>query len=207
MLRPAHRLTAPSTELWTRTYEAPIRPNWESKLPNPDSHQTHAGTVPIHPSTSFVLPARLATTLLDAPIFRIPPLHDSHLTYEHGTVQPIAGILALVSSSHTQRASSDPGSTRQNCFNLPRCVQTRISTIKLTIRSPENTIHAERNPRPCQFTSHPTSSHEKWTPKSDRKLRLWPQIPNARHVRSCESTLKHEGNGTERVGIKGTVKR
>jgi hypothetical protein len=39
VLRPAHHLMAPSTEPRTRTYEVPIHPNQESKLPNPDSHQ------------------------------------------------------------------------------------------------------------------------------------------------------------------------
>jgi hypothetical protein len=44
--------------------------------------------------------------------------------------------------------------------NLLRCIQTCLSTIKLTICSPENPIHAERNLRPYQFTLYLTSVHE-----------------------------------------------
>ncbi len=84
VLRPAHRLTAPSTEPWTRTYEAPVHPNRESKLPNPDSHQTHAAYGP-HPASHIVRTTRPAS--LDTRWTRTPPLHDSHLTYEHGTTR------------------------------------------------------------------------------------------------------------------------
>jgi hypothetical protein len=47
----------------------------------------------------------------------------------------------------------------------------------------------------------------KWTPKLECKPRPWPQILNARHICSCESTLKCKGDGTEWPGIKGTVER
>jgi hypothetical protein len=49
VLRPAHRLMAPSTESRTSTYEVPVHPNRESKLPNPVSHQMHAAYAP-HPT-------------------------------------------------------------------------------------------------------------------------------------------------------------
>jgi hypothetical protein len=50
---PAHRLMAPSTKLRTRTYEVPVHPNRESKLPNPDSHRTHTAYGP-HPTLHIV---------------------------------------------------------------------------------------------------------------------------------------------------------
>lgn len=57
VLHPAHCLMAPSTESWTRTYEAPAHPNRESKLPNPVSHQTHAAYAP-HPTPCIVRTTR-----------------------------------------------------------------------------------------------------------------------------------------------------
>jgi hypothetical protein len=125
VLRPAHRLTAPSTEPWTRTYEAPVHPNRESKLPNPDSHQTHAAYGP-HPT--FHIACTTRPTSHDprwtppSPKLR-PCTTRTSLTstapcamaHKSGTNQPIAGILGLVSSSHTlevtntrTQTSSDP---------------------------------------------------------------------------------------------------
>ncbi|KAJ7910209.1 hypothetical protein B0H13DRAFT_2329632 [Mycena leptocephala] len=127
-LRPAHRLMAPSTESRTRTYEAPVHPNRESKLPNPVSHQTHAAYAP-HPTlhiTSTTRPTMvqppLNALIVRNPFPRVRTPHTSaalHATaHENGTDQPIAGILGLVSSSHTQevtntrtQASSGPVST------------------------------------------------------------------------------------------------
>jgi hypothetical protein len=57
VLRPAHRLTAPSTESRTRMYEAPVHPNRESKLLNPVSHQTHAAYAP-HPTLGIARTTR-----------------------------------------------------------------------------------------------------------------------------------------------------
>jgi hypothetical protein len=110
VLCPAHLLIAPSTELRTRTYEVPIRPNRESKLPNPDSDQTHAAYGP-HPTLHIVRTTRPTSHetgwTLPLPEFRLCTTRTSlmntapHATpHENGTVQPIAGILALVSSSH-----------------------------------------------------------------------------------------------------------
>jgi hypothetical protein len=48
-----HCLMAPLTKLRSRTYEAPAHPNWESKLPNLDSHQMYAAYGP-HPTLHIV---------------------------------------------------------------------------------------------------------------------------------------------------------
>ena len=131
MLRPAHRLTAPSTEPWTRTYEAPVHPNRESKLPNQDSHQTHAAYGP-QPTSHTVCTTRPvshdARWTLPLPELRPCTTRTSHTNtaprataHENGTDQPIAGILGFVSSSHTRevtntrtQALSDPVSILPN---------------------------------------------------------------------------------------------
>jgi hypothetical protein len=128
VLRPAHRLMTPSTESRTRTYEVPVHPNRESKLPNSVAHQTHAAYAP-HPTLCIAHTTRptMVQPPLNALIIRIPfprvrtphtSVASRAMAHEKGTDQPIAGILGLVSSSHTQevantrtQASSDPVST------------------------------------------------------------------------------------------------
>jgi hypothetical protein len=125
---PAQCLMAPSTEPWMRTYEVPVHPNRESKLPNPDSHQTHAAYGP-HPTfhivrttrptshdTRWTLPLpELCLCTTPTSLTNTAPCAAAH---KNGTDQPMAGILGLVSSSHTRevtntrtQASSDPLST------------------------------------------------------------------------------------------------
>jgi hypothetical protein len=131
VLRPAHHLTAPSTEPWTRMYEAPVHPNRESKLPNPDSHQTHTAYGP-HPTSHIVRTTHLASHntrwTLPLPELHLCTTHTSHTStaprttaHENSTDQPIAGIQGFVSSSHTRevtntrtQASSDPVSILPN---------------------------------------------------------------------------------------------
>jgi hypothetical protein len=131
VLHPAHRLLAPSTELRSRTYKVPVHPNRESKLPNPDSHQTYAAYSPcpaLH-IACITYPTMVRRTL-NVLIIRnpFPRVHTPHtsmmphaMAHENGTGHPIAGILGLVSSSHTwevtntrMQASSDPVSTHPN---------------------------------------------------------------------------------------------
>jgi hypothetical protein len=85
VLHPAHRLMAPSTESRTRTYEAPVHPNRESKLPNPVSHQTHAAYAP-HPTPphcTYHLSDHGITTA-KCPHCSNSPSTSSYPTYEHG---------------------------------------------------------------------------------------------------------------------------
>jgi hypothetical protein len=56
VLCPVHCLMAPSTELRMRTYEVPVHPNQESKLPNLDSHQMYAA-YSLHPTLRIVCTA------------------------------------------------------------------------------------------------------------------------------------------------------
>jgi hypothetical protein len=124
VLRPAHRLMM-------RMYEAPIHPNWELKLPNPDSHQMHAAYGP-HPTSHIVRTTRPnnhdTQWTLPLPELCLCTTRTSHTSiapcataHENGMDQPIAGILGFVSSSHTRevtntrtQASSDPVSILPN---------------------------------------------------------------------------------------------
>jgi hypothetical protein len=85
VLRPAHCLMTPSTELRTRKYEVPVHPNRESKLPNPDSHQMHtAYSPPSNPLHCMYHPPDHGASHT-TPAGHSPPFHDSHLTYEYNT--------------------------------------------------------------------------------------------------------------------------
>jgi hypothetical protein len=116
VLQPAHRLMAPSTESRTRTCEAPVHPNRESKLPNPVSHQTHATYAP-HPTFCIARTTRptmvqppLNPLIVQIPFPRVRTPHTNAapcaMAHENGTDQPIVGILGLVSSSHTREVTN-----------------------------------------------------------------------------------------------------
>jgi hypothetical protein len=141
VLRPAHRLMAPSTELRTRTYESPVHPNRELKLPNPVSHQTHPAYAP-HPTLYIARTTRPTTAqpplnvlIARNPFPRVRTLHTRMApratAHENGTDQPIAGILGSVSSSHTREVTN----TRTQA--LPNPVSTRLNHLKPTQMHPD----------------------------------------------------------------------
>jgi hypothetical protein len=177
VLRPAHCLTAPSTDPWTRMYEVPVHPNRESKLPNPDSHQMHAAYSP-HPTSHIVHTTRLTSHdtrwTLPLPKLRLCTTRTSHTStapcttaHENGTDQPIAGILGFVSSSHTREVTHPP-KPLETYSDASRHVFQSITGLLL----PRNLLCYGTGPACVPICVIHSVRPWKRTPKSERKPRL-----------------------------------
>ena len=147
---------------------------------------------------------------MDAPIIRTPPLHHSHLTYEHGTMRysprewyepansghPGLGILFPHPRSHQHSNAS----LVRSSFRPSKPLETYSDASGRVFRPitdllwPRNPLCHGTGPAPVPICIVYTARSRKRTPKYERKPRLRPQILNAPYVRSCASTLKREPN-------------
>lgn len=116
VLRPAHRLMAPSTEPRTRMYKAPVHPNRELKLPNLVSHQTHAAYAP---HLTLCITRTTCPTMVRLPLNTLimrnpfPRVHIPHISvmprataHENGMDQLIVTCFLFPHPGSYQRSNS-----------------------------------------------------------------------------------------------------